>query len=126
MSELFYTVASTHCPSLDIDDFCACIEEYQRSMPDSKTEMRIDIRNNHTWEEVLNAAKEAERIYNVDPAQKSAKRWLRQGFRTLGDYSSGLNPWVGLVPNDKYMSVVNGGLKVILGVCERNGIRRLG
>lgn len=93
------------------------IEQYQQTLPVKDVRRKIDIQGAHTWEEVMQAAKEAEAAYlAMAESKKGPKGVIRRYFRVAGDYSVAAKPWVGLLPNDSYMSVVSGSLKLVFEV----------
>lgn len=76
----------------------------------------IDFNSKHawTWEDVLEEAEKAVNEYTA--AEKGVKGALRKFFRRVGDKEPMLSPWVDLIPTDHYMSIFNGGLKLIFAV----------
>ena len=49
-------------------------------------------------------------------AEKGVKGALRKFLRRVGDKEPMLSPWVDIIPTDHYMSIFNGGLKLIFAV----------
>jgi hypothetical protein len=96
-------------------DFCNVVQQYEHTLSKQDPRARINIRSAHSWDEVVRAAKDAEKAYNAE-AKRGATGHVRGYFRHIGDYSTSAAPWVGLLPNDKYFSVLCGGLKLVLGV----------
>ncbi|OCK81050.1 hypothetical protein K432DRAFT_327052 [Lepidopterella palustris CBS 459.81] len=62
-----------------------------------------------TWSDVLEEANKAQEKYFA----AGAKNFARKIFRTAGDYSDVINPWIDLIPGDYGATVLTGGLKVI-------------
>ncbi len=75
---------------------------------------KFGLHGQHSWEEVLEAAALAEEKYITDG--KGKKGAGRKFFRKAGDYAPAMTPWLGLLPSDKYFSVLCGGLKLLLQV----------
>ena len=98
--------------------FIAVVEGYIAvtiKKPKYNTEVRIT--GNHTWEEVAGKLKEALQKYDQD-AVKGFKGFFRKGARTFGDNSGTFKSWLELLPTEShYLSILCGGLKLILGVC---------
>ncbi|KAL9118675.1 MAG: hypothetical protein Q9187_004777 [Circinaria calcarea] len=94
---------------------------YQRSSKD-KTLGSFNIRDTHTWDEVIRRAKDADRKYHDDA--KGFRGIGRKIGRNMGDIAPGVNPWLGLLPNGEYTSILCGGLKLIFGAAARNSERR--
>ena len=84
-------------------------------MPGQHPKNKINMRGAHSWDEVVQAARHAEAVYLAE-TKRGATGLMRGYFRYVGDYSASAAPWVGLLPNDKYFSVLCGGLKLVLGV----------
>lgn len=76
--------------------------------------VRFDIYGAHSWKEVVSIVQAVEKDYNHSATGwKRAARWA---FRKLGEHAEDFNPWLDLLPDDKYFSIACGGLKIILGV----------
>jgi len=75
----------------------------------------INIRGAHSWDEVIRAARDAESQYLAE-AKRGVDGNIRRFFRTMGNHAPSVTPWLQLLPDDKYFSVLCGGLKLILGV----------
>ncbi|KAJ4354144.1 uncharacterized protein N0V89_005877 [Didymosphaeria variabile] len=97
------------------DEFCNIIQQYESVLFTQARSAKINIRGAHSWDEVIRAAKDTEAAY-IEEAKKGAKGAVRGYLRQFGDYSATATPWIGLLPNDKYFSVLCGGLKIVLGV----------
>lgn len=70
----------------------------------------FDITKQNSWEEVMDLAKQAENKYFAEAGP------ARRVLRGVGDYAIGAQWWAGLLPNDSYMSILSGGLKLLLAV----------
>jgi hypothetical protein len=100
-------------------DFCNIVQQYENSLHLKNGREKLTVRGAHTWDEVVLAARDAEANYLAD-AKKGLQGVVRRFFRVIGDYSSAATPWIGLLPNDSYFSVLCGGLKLVFGVCVTN------
>jgi hypothetical protein len=94
------------------------MEEYQKKL---KPKYRIPIHSSTSVtaqeyiDEVLNSIAEAQRSYE-DDAVKGFWGSIRKAFRKLGDNESAFVAWLGLLPVEShYLSVLCGGLKLIIG-----------
>ncbi|KAI9660708.1 MAG: hypothetical protein M1821_010060 [Bathelium mastoideum] len=66
-----------------------------------------------TWEDVLNEADHAREAWE-NKAKKAGGVFRRQ-LRSSGDYARLANPWIDLLPDGDYGSILCGGLKLIFG-----------
>src|SRR2546421_9849631 len=85
-------------------DFSQIIHQYESTLLDHASRKHSRLQNVHSWDEVMQAAKLAQDKYLTDA--KGGKGRLRRVFRWTGDHSSVLVQSVGLLPNDKYFSVL--------------------
>lgn len=95
--------------------FLEAMEEYERTA-DPKYKTRINLKETHTIEQVWAVVDSAVAKYNVEDVSGF---WgsIRKAFRKLGEHNETLNGWLGLLPTEShYLSVLCGGLKMILGV----------
>lgn len=98
--------------------FVAAIEEYE-SRADEKFKTHININQSHTWEEVLKEVSKVEEKYKV-AGVKGFWGSLRKRFREFGENHKAFTAWTGLLPTEShYISVVCGGLKLIIGAAAR-------
>ncbi|MCJ1462582.1 hypothetical protein MMC07_001184 [Pseudocyphellaria aurata] len=104
------------------DDFCLLIQRYAETTQLKEHASSFNIRGMHSWDEVTQAANLAEEKYLKDA--KGPKGSIRRFFRLTGDNARVIEPWVNLLPNDQYFSVLCGGLKLILGVAARRSEQR--
>ncbi|KAJ5402762.1 uncharacterized protein N7487_008658 [Penicillium crustosum] len=71
----------------------------------------------HTWEEVLEVVNKASAIYN---SKSGAWNKIRIAFHNFGKNNKAFNAWLGLLPTESdWVSVISGGLKLILGAAAR-------
>lgn len=103
-----------NCGSDFTDDFCLLIQRYAETIQTKQYPSPFNIHAVHSWDEVAQAANLAEEKYWKDA--KGPKGSIRRFFRMTGDNTHVINPWVNLLPNDQYFSVLCGGLKLVLGV----------
>lgn len=114
---LFPLRLMNHCADYDsdfTDDFCLLIHRYAEITGTKQSASPFNIRGVHSWDEVRQAASLAEERHLKDA--KGPKGSIRRFFRVTGDNAHVINPWVNLLPDDQYFSVLCGGLKLILGV----------
>lgn len=95
------------------------MEEYQKTQKPKyriPVEMTTSLNAQEYVSEVLNAIAEGQKLYE-DDAVKGFWGSIRKAFRTLGDNESAFVAWLGLLPvESNYISVLCGGLKLIIGV----------
>ena len=60
----------------------------------------------------MDAARAAEVMVNAD----GSKNRFRKICRATQNYAIGMKPWLDLIPNGNYTSVLCGGLKIAFGV----------
>ena len=72
----------------------------------------------HTWDQVFEESKRAQDQYLRDG------KGLRQIFRKLGNQGRTWDPWVGLLPDGEYTSILAGGLKLVLHAAACRSDRR--
>lgn len=104
------------------DDFCLFIQRYAETIQTKQHPSPFNIHGVHSWDEVTQAANLAEEKYWKDA--KGPKGSIRRFFRVTGDNAHVINPWVNLLPNDQYLSVLCGGLKLVLGIAARRSEQR--
>ena len=86
------------------------MEAYQSSTKNSSINA-LDFRGKHSWEDVLRVAKDAEAAY-----QKAGGKGLRKAGRTIMAVSGAVQPYLQLIPNGFYTSILCGGLKLVFEV----------
>ncbi|KAJ8110743.1 hypothetical protein OPT61_g6490 [Boeremia exigua] len=104
--------------------FCAIIQQYEKTLHGSDSAASIDICGTHSWEEVIQTARNAQKAYEAK-AKTGAKGHLRRYLRHFCDYESTFTPWVGLLPSDQYFSVLCGSLKLVLGIAGKRSESRI-
>ena len=76
----------------------------------------MSITDNHSWEEVCEALKRGMQTYSEE-STRGFRGFFRKGARNLGDNSSTFKSWLDLLPTEShYLSILCGGLKLVLGV----------
>jgi hypothetical protein len=86
------------------------MEEYQNSMKDPSISA-LDLRGKHSWDDVLQIAKDAEATY-----LKAGRKGLRKAGRFITAKSEAMLPYLQLIPNGFFTSILCGGLKLVFGV----------
>lgn len=90
--------------------FDQAIREYKELLSQSKSLDANRVANCHSWEEL------AAIIYEAEDTYVNHANGFRRAVRAVGDYESGLQVWAGLLPTDNNMSIMAGGVKLMLGV----------
>ena len=81
-----------------------------------KLKQNINITDNHTWDEVCEELKKAMLVYNEESV-KGFRGFFRKSARSFGDNSSTFKSWLDFLPTEShYLSILCGGLKLVLGV----------
>ncbi|KAI9882570.1 MAG: hypothetical protein M1823_005680 [Watsoniomyces obsoletus] len=106
----------------DTEDFCLAMQLFDEQLKPKGAPSDFDIHGQHTWEEVLQAAAQAEEKYDAEG--KGKKGAVRKFFRKTGDCEPAMKPWLGLLPTDKYFSILCGGLKLVLQAVARRSSQR--
>ena len=96
------------------------MEDFVRARPTRKTPSSFDVRGKHTWDEVLREVDNAKEVYELK-AKGNKGMHIRVG-RAIGAHSDVVSPWLELLPNGDYSSIICGGLKFVFGVCRHSGI----
>jgi hypothetical protein len=106
---------SDHDAKAEEHRFKAAMQEYERTAQD-KYKTGIDPNSEHTMEQLWAMIDEVVGKYeNKDTKGHWGK--IRLGFRKLGEGSEAIKGWLGLLPDQsEYLSVVCGGLKLIITV----------
>jgi hypothetical protein len=86
------------------------MEAYQASIKDSSIS-GLDLRGKHSWDDVLRAAKDAEAAY-----LKAGGKGLRKAGRFITAKSEAVLPYLQLIPNGFYTSILCGGLKLVFEI----------
>ncbi|KAI1630225.1 hypothetical protein EDD37DRAFT_645943 [Exophiala viscosa] len=95
---------STHSHA---EQFLEMMKRYQYSTKDSKARP-LDLGGTHSWDEVMRLVKDAEATY-----LEAGQSRLRQVGRLIGAQSESMVPFLRLIPNGFYTSIICGGLKLI-------------
>ncbi|KAI9823115.1 MAG: hypothetical protein M1826_000266 [Phylliscum demangeonii] len=82
----------------------------------------FNAKDDWTWRDVLEEAEKARLEYVA--AGKGVTGLLRKVFRALGDNEPQLSPLLDLIPNDKYLSLLYGGLKLIFAAAKKMAEKR--
>lgn len=94
------------------------METYEKTTKDTKYRTNIISDATHTWEEVLAEVNAASERYNEVPGFWGK---IRRGLRSFGSNNQVFDAWAGLLPTQSnYLSVLCGGLKLIISVCARS------
>lgn len=84
--------------------------------------MEMDIHGEHTWDEVLSVQLALSQERDAETS-KGFKGFFHKNMRRFGDNSESLQPWLKLLPTEShYLSVLCGGLSLVLGVSIRTTI----
>lgn len=68
----------------------------------------LDLSGTHSWDEVMRLVKDTEAAY-----QEAGRNSLRKTGRRVAQHSVSVLPYLRLIPNGYYTSIVCGGLKVV-------------
>ena len=101
--------------SSETDLFYRVIEIYQKSSKGNHLPPAFDIRKAHSWDEVHQAARLAEAEWKKDGTRGIFSK-IGRGIQRS---TPAVEPWLGLIPDGDYTSVLCGGLKIAFGVCSR-------
>lgn len=100
--------------------FCRVMNIYQSTAKDKRL-ADFNIREKHSWDEVLQEARFAEQKYNQKA--KGLRGIGHRVFRVVGDNAAAANPWLKIFENNDYTSILCGGLKLIFEVQSRDAIQ---
>jgi hypothetical protein len=90
--------------------FRDALHEYEAILGPARSEDAAQIALCKSWEDL------AALIQNTENEYISNAGIFRRGVRAAGDYASGFQLWAGLLPTDNNMSIMGGGIKLLLGV----------
>ena len=77
----------------------------------------LDIRAHYTWEDVLSLQQGLTEARNVKNSS-GLRGFMHKGLRGIGDKSEAFQAWLKILPTQsQYLSVLCGGLTLVLGVC---------
>ncbi|EEH10615.1 conserved hypothetical protein [Histoplasma capsulatum G186AR] len=97
--------------------FKTALEEYESTTAGSKFQTDVTTKSVHTWEEVLQAIKNASDEYN-----DVSGFWggIRKGLRSFGKNHKAFRAWASILPSQShYFSLLCAGFKLILGAAAR-------
>lgn len=83
------------------------MKAYQHSIKNSSVKS-LDLSETHSWDEVMRLVKDTEAAY-----LEAGRSGLRRVGRFIGAQSESVLPYLRLIPNGFYTSIVCGGLKLI-------------
>jgi hypothetical protein len=86
------------------------MKAYQASIKDPSISA-LDLCGNHSWDDVLQAAKDAEAAY-----LEAGGKGLRKVGRFITAKSEAMLPYLQLIPNGFYTSILCGGLKLVFEI----------
>lgn len=89
------------------------MEQYQLT---AKQPLEFDVKR-CTWDDVLDERARALEEYNANG--RGGKNIVRRIMRKAGDLTPAISPWLDLLPDEKGMSVLHGGLTLIFNVRDR-------
>ena len=98
--------------SSQTDLFYQVIESYQKYTKRHHLPPDFDIRKAHNWDEVHQAARLAETKHKKD----GTRSIFGKIGRAIQRSSPAVDPWLKLIPDGDYTSVLCGGLKIAFGV----------
>jgi hypothetical protein len=109
------SVKREHDTKAEEDQFKAAMKEYEKTAKD-KYKTGVDPDSEHTMEQLWAVVDAAVDKYKT----KDTKGYwgkIRHAFRKLGENDKAIQGWLGLLPTEShYLSVVCGGLKLIIEV----------
>ena len=97
-------------------DFLRIMDLYQENSKEA-SKLKFSVRGKFTWDQVMNEAELAQEKYVADG------KGVRNAFRVVSNFSPGLDPWLKLLPDGEYTSVVCGCLKLMFGVSTKEDTR---
>ena len=104
--------------SSQTDLFYQVIEIYRKATKGRHLPPDFDIKKAHNWDEVYQAAKLAEAKCKKDGTRSIFSKVARGIQRS----APAVEPWLGMIPDGDYTSVLCGGLKMAFRVCSRKSI----
>lgn len=93
-----------------MEQFLEVMAAYQASTKDPSISA-FNLRGKHSWDDVLRVAKDAEAAY-----LKAGGKRLRKAGRFISAKSEAMLPYLQLIPNGFFTSILCGGLKLVFGV----------
>lgn len=98
--------------------FKTVVEAFVEANPLLRNLRSFDIRGAHTWDEVLKTVDSAKEVY--ESKAKGKKGIHIRAARGLSQNANDISPWLELLPDGDYSSVICGGLKLVFGVSFEN------
>jgi hypothetical protein len=101
------------------------LKDYESTVKE-KYKTGIKVNDSHSVEQLWQIIDKVIDDYSLQ-GQEGVWKKVRTGFRQLGDASGAIQGWLGLLPNEsEYLSVVCGGLKLILKVFAHISVHLVG
>lgn len=100
--------------STETERFKDIMEAFIQEQPSRTVLKEFDIRERHSWSEVMEKLDLAKQAY--EDKAKGRQGVLRKGARWFSDHVETIDPWVRLIPDTDYSSVICGGLKFVFAV----------
>lgn len=98
----------------ETERFKDIMEAFIREQPSRTVLKEFDIRGRHSWVEVMSQLDLAKQSY--EDKAKGRQGVVRRAGRWFSDNVDTIDPWVRLIPETDYSSVICGGLKFIFAV----------
>jgi hypothetical protein len=86
------------------------MKAYQQTLDDHNVRS-LDLSATHSWDEVMRLVKDSEAKY-----LEAGRRGPRRVTRFIGAYSESVLPFLRLIPNGFYTSIICGGLRLVFEV----------
>ena len=97
-------------------EFIVTIEGYNAAVKQKGRGVELSIHKNHTWEDIVILQKQAYEEQELQHS-KGVGGFLRKAARGFGRNTASFEAWLKLLPKEShYLSVLCGGLKLVLGV----------
>lgn len=94
------------------------MKAYEAEVP-KKYKTEIDLKKVHTVEEVVDLLDENRKKFD-DEDKKGIWQKMHNGFFKLAENTEAITSWLELLPDSsEYLSLLCGGIKMILKVCSR-------
>jgi hypothetical protein len=93
------------------EQFVEVMKRYQQSIKDPELRNLDVLSRAHSWDDVMRIAKDAELVY-----LEAGKTGARRAGRFVATHAESVVPFLSLIPNGFYTSIVCGGLKLIFEV----------
>lgn len=94
------------------------MEAFIQEQPSRTVLKGFDIRGQHSWAEVMGQLDLAKQSH--EDKAKGRQGVLRKGARWFSNHVETIDPWVRLIPETDYSSVICGGLKFVFAVSHRS------